>query len=288
MSGADVGGKPLMPGPSERSCATPAAGPGAPPPRLRVGAVLLAAGESRRMGGIDKRRLELDGEPLVRRWLRILREAGIGDVVVVLGHRPELVLPLVEGHGAAVVINPDHRRGQQSSVLAGLAALPAGIDAAMVALVDLALVDAQDLRVLVDAFADRPAGTSALVPFFGGQRGNPVIVSAGVAARVLAAVEGGAPPQAAPNPRGETSSGGASSGGASSGGASSGGASSGGASSGEDPAAGLRGYLQAHPREVCRHEAGSDHFTFDLDTPEDIVRLERRLGRPIGRPQPED
>jgi molybdenum cofactor cytidylyltransferase len=238
-----------------------------------VGAVLLAAGESRRMGGIDKRRLELDGEPLVRRWLRILREAGIGDVVVVLGHRPELVLPLVEGQGATVVINPDHRRGQQSSVLAGLAALPAGIDAAMVALVDLALVDAQDLRALVDAFADRPAGKTALVPFFGGQRGNPVIVSAGVAARVLAAGEGGASPQAVPNPRGERSSGEAS---------------SGGASSGEDPAAGLRGYLQAHPHEVCRHETGSDHFTFDLDTREDIARLERRLGRPIGRPQAED
>jgi molybdenum cofactor cytidylyltransferase len=273
-----------------------------------VGAVLLAAGESRRMGGIDKRRLELDGEPLVRRWLRILREAGIGDVVVVLGHRPELVLPLVEGQGATVVINPDHRRGQQSSVLAGLAALPAGIDAAMVALVDLALVDAQDLRALVDAFADRPAGKTALVPFFGGQRGNPVIVSAGVAARVLAAGEGGSSAQAVPDPRGESSSSGGPSGGTSSGGASSGGASSGeassgeassgeassgeassgGASAGEDPAAGLRGYLQAHPHEVCRHEAGSDHFTFDLDTREDIARLERRLGRPIGRPQAED
>jgi CTP:molybdopterin cytidylyltransferase MocA len=244
------------------------AGQTAPTPApLRVGAVLLAAGESRRMGGIDKRRLELDGEPLVRRWLRIFGEAGIRDVVVVLGHRRELILPLVEGQGAVVVSNPDHRRGQQSSVLAGLAALPAGIDAALVALVDLALVDARDLRALIDAFAVRPAGTNALAPS-SRQRGNPVIVSAAVAARVVAdaaaagagggAVAAGAR-QSAPAPDCE-----------------------------DDAVGGLRAYLRTHPEEVCRHEAGSDHFTVDLDTPEDIDRLERRLGRPIGRPQAEE
>lgn len=232
---------------------------GAKPP-LRVGAVLLAAGESRRMGGIDKRRLELDGEPLVRRWLRLFREAGIGDVVVVLGHRADRIRPLVEGQGATVVTNPDHRRGQQSSVLAGLAALPAGIDAAMVALVDLALVDVRDLRALVDAFAARPAGTSALVPFFRGRRGNPVIVSAGIVARVVAQAEAAAPAPEQPSP----------------------------GLGDDDLAGGLRGHLQAHPEEVFRHEAGNDHFTVDLDTVEDIERLERRLGRPIGRPRDED
>lgn len=230
---------------------------------LRVGAVLLAAGESRRMGGLDKRRLLVDGEPLVRRWLRLLREAGIRDRVVVVGHQPQRILPLLEGEDATVVLHPEYRRGQQSSVLAGLAALPAEIDAAMVVLVDLVLVDAADLRELLGAFAARPAGSTALVPFFEGRRGNPVIVAAEVVARVLAEVA-----KSAGDGGGEGTAGTGDDRGR-----------------GDDGPAGLRGYLQSHPDEVHRHPASSDHFTVDLDTPEDIDRLEGRLGRSIGRMQ---
>ncbi|HWS73998.1 MAG TPA: nucleotidyltransferase family protein [Quisquiliibacterium sp.] len=223
----------------------------------RVAAVLLAAGESRRMGGIDKRLLTLDGVPLVRRWLDVFRGAGITDVVVVLGHEPQRVRPLLEGSGATVVVNPGYRRGQQSSVLAGLAALPGGIDAVLVALVDLVLVDAQDLRELIDAFVARPAGTAIVVPFHRGSRGNPVIVSAEVASAVASghelAAPGGDPRAASPDP----------------------------SSAGPEPG-GLRAYLQSHPGEVHRHEAGNDHFVVDLDTREDIARLERRLGRAFG------
>lgn len=207
-------------------------------PAVRVAAVLLAGGESRRMGGLDKRTLTVDGLPLVRRWLDLFRDAGIADVIVVVGHQPQRILPLLEGSSATVVLNERWPDGQQSSVLAGLRALPEGVDAAMVVLVDLVLVDAGDLRELIDAFAARPAGTSLLVPFHGGQRGNPVIASAEVVARVLEA--------------------------------------------GQD-SGGLREYLRTHPTQIHRHEARSDHFLVDLDTPEDVARVERRLGSPIGR-----
>ncbi|MGA0795601.1 MAG: NTP transferase domain-containing protein, partial [Quisquiliibacterium sp.] len=56
------------------------------PAASRPAAVLLAAGFASRMRGIVKLLLEIDGEPLVRRTLRVLHEAGVGDVVVVLGH----------------------------------------------------------------------------------------------------------------------------------------------------------------------------------------------------------
>lgn len=205
----------------------------------RVAALLLAAGESRRLGGIDKRLLRLDGVPLLRRWFQVFGQAGIRDVVIVLGQEPQRVEPLLAGADAIRVHNPDPGRGQQSSVLAGLAALPAGVDAVMVVLVDLLLVDAADLRALIDAFAARPAGTTAVVPFHDGRRGNPVIVTAAVAAEVTVAA---------------------------------------------DEAAGLRGHLQAHPEEVFRWQAGSDHFVVDLDTPQDLEVLQQRLGDRLSLP----
>lgn len=234
---------------------TPASAPPRTAPRPRVAAVLLAAGESRRMAGVDKRLLVLDGVPLVRRWFDRFRDAGIDDVVVVLGHAPQRVRPLLEGLPATVVEHADYRRGQQSSVLAGLAALPAGVDAAMVVLVDLVMVQADELRELIDAYAARPPGTSVVVPFHRGARGNPVIVSAAVVAQVLAGAEGGGP--GAP-----------------------------GAGSGTGEPGGLRAFLQAHPALVHRHEATHDHFLVDLDTREDIERVGRRLGRAL-RPSKE-
>lgn len=229
---------------------TPAAAPVGTAPRPRVAAVLLAAGESRRMAGVDKRLLMLDGVPLLRRWFDRFRDAGIGDVVVVLGHAPQRVRPLLEGLPAIVVEHADYRRGQQSSVLAGLAALPAGVDAAMVVLVDLVLVQAAELRELIDAYAARPAGTSVVVPFHRGARGNPVIVSAAVVAQVLAGTDDGEP-----GPPGGTP--------------------------GTGEPGGLRAFLQSHPALVHRHEAAHDHFLVDLDTRDDIEQVGRRLGRAL-------
>lgn len=55
-------------------------------PRLRIGAVLLAAGEGRRMGGITKPLIRLQGVPLINRYLVALSGAGVDEVVVVTGY----------------------------------------------------------------------------------------------------------------------------------------------------------------------------------------------------------
>lgn len=201
-----------------------------------IGAVLLAAGESRRMGGIDKRRLTIDGEPLVRRWPRLLAAAGIGEVVVVLGHDAPRIETLVAGTPARTVHNAGWADGQQTSVRAGLAALPVTIDAAMIVLCDLPLIDVDDLRLLCVRFAQRLPGTEAIVPVHRGQRGNPVVVSRAAISVVLA-----------------------------------------------DPCRrGLRAFIDAHPEAVQRLEVDNDHYAFDVDTPDDVARLEARLGRPVG------
>ena len=208
--------------------------------RHGAAALLLAAGSGERLGGQPKALLRIDGEPLVRRQVRLLSAAGLEDVVVVVGARAAQARAALAGLDVSVIENPDHRAGQASSVMAGLAALPVSRLPVLVALVDQPLLDAADLGAILDAYAARgPA--RAVVPEFGGRRGNPVVVARTVVDAVLA----GRPPGA------------------------------------------LRGWLDAHPGDVRRWSAPTDHFTVDLDTPADIGALVARTGCRIEPPLPE-
>lgn len=151
---------------------------------LRVGGVLLAAGESRRMGGPNKLAMKIDGVPLVRRTALTLLAADISPLVVVLGHAADQIAPLLEGLAVQCIVNPDYRDGQQTSVLAGLAALKDPLDAIVIALSDLPLLCPDHLRDLVAAFGLRSGG-SVVVPMADGQRGNPIIIDAALRTAIL-------------------------------------------------------------------------------------------------------
>lgn len=154
--------------------------------RLVVGAVLLAAGEGRRLGRRPKALLQLGGVPLVTRQLVALSGAGIDELVVVLGHHADAVEPAVQAFPVTLVHNPRPEDGQVSSLRAGLAALTGKLDVVLVALADQPLINAQDISALIGAWKKRPAGTEVLVPRVGGEPGNPVLFSAEVRAQILA------------------------------------------------------------------------------------------------------
>lgn len=109
----------------------------------RCAGLLLAAGAGRRFGR-PKALVELDGEPLLLRALRVLRDGGCDPVRVVLGARAEDALALLPDPSTAVVA-PDWSAGMGVSLRTGLVALPSDstIDAALVHLVDLPRVDAR-------------------------------------------------------------------------------------------------------------------------------------------------
>ncbi len=154
--------------------------------RLVVGAVLLAAGSGSRMGGRPKCLLELGGVPLIRRALIALSGAGVDELVVVLGHHADAIEPAVRDFPVTIVRNPDPDAGQVSSQRLGLAALGGKLDAVLVALADMPLVQAQDITALISAYKKRAPGTSVVVPYHGGEPGNPVIFSAEVREQILA------------------------------------------------------------------------------------------------------
>jgi len=152
---------------------------------VRIGAVLLAAGQGARMGSVPKSLLRLQGRPLIHRHLMALREIPFDELVVVTGYHHEQIEAAISKQGVRVVRNAEPERGQQSSVRLGAAALGTGFDLVMVVLADQPLIGAVDFRELISAFAQRPSGTGVLYPVVHGQRGNPVVFSGEVIATML-------------------------------------------------------------------------------------------------------
>ena len=165
----------------------PATPPGA---GLRVGAVLLAAGSGSRMGHRPKALLRIDGEPLILRQWRALQSAGLAAVRMVLGHHAAQFEPVLAAAGLQAgqdwIVHPAPELGQVSSQRLGLAALPAELDAVLVALADQPLIGAREIGALIAAYRGRPAATEVVVPMVDGERGNPVMFSAAVRAQILA------------------------------------------------------------------------------------------------------
>jgi CTP:molybdopterin cytidylyltransferase MocA len=154
-------------------------------PRLRIGAVLLAAGEGRRMGGVAKPLIRLRGVPLICRQLVALSGAGVDEVVVVTGHARTAVENQVRSFSVTLVHNEAYGDGQEGSVRAGLAALNGDFDAVFIVPADQPLIGAGDLTELIGAFKKRTAG-HIVVPMVDGQRGNPIVLDELACAQILA------------------------------------------------------------------------------------------------------
>jgi molybdenum cofactor cytidylyltransferase len=151
---------------------------------LRAVVVLLAAGLSTRMGDRNKLLIEIGGQPLVRRTA-LAYLATCADVRVVVGHEAERVRAALAGLPVAFIDNPRYADGQPASARAGLDALQGDHDAVVMALADQAALTAADIRDLLRAFADSDR-TRIIIPYYGGQRGNPVVFPADIIARIVA------------------------------------------------------------------------------------------------------
>ncbi|MEU4553857.1 nucleotidyltransferase family protein [Micromonospora violae] len=132
--------------------------------------LLLAAGAGRRYGR-PKALVELDGEPLVRRAVRLLGDGGCAPVHVVLGAGADQVPDLP---GTVSVRHDRWADGLGSSLLWGLASLPVAVPAAVVVLVDQPLLSPVAVRRVRAAYAD---GAVVAVATYAGRRGHPILLS---------------------------------------------------------------------------------------------------------------
>jgi molybdenum cofactor cytidylyltransferase len=142
-----------------------------------IAAIVLAAGRSTRMGGgSNKLVAEIGGKPLVRIAAEQALASRAKPVMVVTGHQRERVEAVLAGLPVKLVHNPDFADGLGTSVRAGIAAVPASADGAVICLGDMPQVDAELINRLIAAFAPEQ-GALAVIPTLSGERGNPVLWS---------------------------------------------------------------------------------------------------------------
>jgi len=143
------------------------------PRQPRVGAVVLAAGLSSRMGG-NKLLTAVDGKPMVRHAVEAALASAAAPVVVVTGHRGKAVREALADLAVTFVDNPDYSKGLSASLKRGLSALPEDIDGAAVVLGDMPGVTGALIDRLIAAF-DPSEERAICVAARGGRRGNPVL-----------------------------------------------------------------------------------------------------------------
>ncbi|MEI9982048.1 MAG: molybdopterin-binding/glycosyltransferase family 2 protein [Aliidongia sp.] len=147
----------------------------ASPARPRIAAIVLAAGQSSRMGR-NKLLIELDGTALVERAVDAALASQAAPVIVVLGHQGAQVAARLAGRPIVTVENPDYAQGLSTSLKRGLAAVPAEAEGAVICLADMPGIDRQLIDRLVAGF-NPVEGREILLPMRNGKRGNPVLWS---------------------------------------------------------------------------------------------------------------
>lgn len=139
----------------------------------RVGAVVLAAGKSSRMGN-NKLLADLHGKPMIMKTVSRIAASQVANIVVVVGNDAPAIKSALQNCHVSFVENLHYADGLASSLRAGVAALQGNCDAILVCLGDMPLIDPRDIDRMIAAF--NPAEhRSIVVPVFERKFGNPVL-----------------------------------------------------------------------------------------------------------------
>ena len=138
-----------------------------------IWAIVLAAGESRRMGS-PKMILPYEGVTIIEKVLENVLASEVEKVVTVLGSHNEEVLKVIEKFPVQHCYNSNFKDGMLSSVKCGFEFLPGDFSAAMVFLGDQPMVEASVINQMINGYQE--SGKGILVPVFDKKRGHPLMV----------------------------------------------------------------------------------------------------------------
>ncbi|MGA8012354.1 MAG: nucleotidyltransferase family protein [Candidatus Acidiferrales bacterium] len=149
-----------------------------------LAAIILAGGESRRMG-VPKALLPYRGKTFVEHLLEVTRHPRVGVTRIVVGAHANEIREKLSAHAVEIVVNADWAKGQLSSIQAGIRSLPdGGNDGMILAPVDHPIVSAPLVAQLIEQFDS--SGKAIVLPTYKGRRGHPLIFRASIYPELLA------------------------------------------------------------------------------------------------------
>ncbi|MFC1935067.1 molybdenum cofactor cytidylyltransferase [Chloroflexota bacterium] len=137
-----------------------------------VSAILLAAGESKRMGRL-KQLLPWQSSTMLEQTIDNLLASSLHETIVVVGYQAKEVTEAIGNRPVKVVANPNYEQGMSASIIAGLKTAKRQAQAFVIAFADQPLVSSQTIDRLINEFKNHDKGI--VIPTYRGQRGHPVI-----------------------------------------------------------------------------------------------------------------
>ena len=137
-----------------------------------ISAIILAAGESRRMGE-PKQLMPLGKTTILERTVDNFLNSEVHDFIVVVGYRAEEVISLISDRSVAITVNSAYREGMSTSIVAGLSLISDKTQGVILALADQPFIDSHTINHLIEAFGAH--NKSIAIPVYQSKRGHPVI-----------------------------------------------------------------------------------------------------------------
>ena len=139
-----------------------------------ISAILLAAGESKRMQGENKLTKLYNGLPLIQYSITNILNSSVNELIIVLGYQSEIISNLVSNNKKIkIVINKNYPSGMSSSIKLGLKNLSKLSNAFFICLADMPLIDTKVYEDLIKS----KKNNEIIIPTYKGQWGNPVLFS---------------------------------------------------------------------------------------------------------------
>ena len=147
-----------------------------------ISAILLTAGQSKRMNGENKLTKEIQGAPLIKHSVKNILASAIDELIVVLGHQKETIEKLInKNEKIKFVFNKDFESGIASSIKTGLNNLSEKTEAFFICLGDMPMVNPNIYNQLIKSINKR----EIIVPTYKGQQGNPVLFAKSMKEKII-------------------------------------------------------------------------------------------------------
>ena len=147
-----------------------------------ISAILLAAGQSKRMNGENKLTKEIQGIPLIKHSVKNILASSVDELIVILGYQKEVIEKIIDkNERIKFAFNVNFENGMASSIKTGLNNLSEKTEAFFICLGDMPMVNSDIYNQLIQSKNNK----EIIVPTYKGQQGNPILFSKSIKEKIM-------------------------------------------------------------------------------------------------------